>query len=123
MREECVLESREQAQSDFIQDYVESETLEPHLLEMFGERGENAPPWDREGRYAVPSLAVYAPFKHHESNAQSYVRIQINQPLLPQLVRAQALGYEVPGVPTLQIAVRDSVYEKHFLLPKVITVT
>jgi len=94
--------------------------LRPHLLEMFGEQAENSPPWDHERRYAVPRLAVYAPFAHHKTNAPSYVRIDIDEPLMSQLHRAQPLGYEIPGVPTLQVMVSDSVYEAHFITPKVV---
>ena len=108
-----------QAQSDFIQDFSEREHLASHLLEMFGERAENSPPWDHERRYSLGRLAVYAPFQHHETNKPSYVRIRVEEPLMPQLKKAQAIGYEIPGVPTLQVVVQESVYEKHFVLPKI----
>lgn len=110
----------EPAMSDFVQEISERDALLPQLLEMFGEAAERSPPWDHERRYAVPRLKVYAPFKHHTTSAQSYAPIAVDKPLLPQLKAAQSLGYEIPGVPTLQVVVGGSVYEGHFITPKVV---
>ena len=55
------------------------------------------------------------------TNAASYAVLSPAKPLFPQLFAAQALGYEIPGVPMLAVVVRGSVYENHFMLPKVVT--
>ena len=110
----------EAAQSDIVQEFSERDILRPHLVEMFGDAAEHSPEWDRERRYAVPRLAVYAPFTHHDTGQPAYARIEIEKALLPQLHALQPLGYEIPGVPMLQVVVRGSVYEGHFVAPKVI---
>ena len=111
----------EPAQSDFIQDFAEGECLQPQLLEMFGVHGEHAPEWDSDRKYALPALAVYAPYKQASSGAETFAPISIDQPLMKQLLLAQRDGYRIPGVPTLMIVVRGSGYESRFITPKVRT--
>ena len=112
----------EAAQSDVVQEISEREILRPHLVEMFGDSAEHSPPWDHERRYAVPRLVVYAPFTHHQTDQPAYVRIDIDDALLPQLHALQPLGYEIPGVPILHVVVSGSVYEAHFVTPKVLAI-
>eukprot|EP00900_Chrysochromulina_parva_P013436 jgi/Chrpa1/22093/Chrysochromulina_OHIO_Genome00009484-RA len=112
----------EAAQSDVVQEISEREILRPHLVEMFGDSAEHSPPWDHERRYAVPRLVVYAPFTHHQTDQPAYVRIDIDDALLPQLHALQPLGYEIPGVPILHVVVSGSVYEGHFVTPKVLAI-
>ena len=111
----------EDAQSDFIQDVAESEALMPHLIEMFGVQGENAPPWDDKGRYCAPRLAVYAPFPDPEEadGREVVTTLKPELPLLPQLVKAQTKGYVIPGVPVLHVVVRGSEYERRYFLDRV----
>ena len=108
----------EPAQSDFVQDHAESEPLQPLLDEMFGKQGERSPPWDTERQYASTRLAVYVPLGSSAAE-EGVIRIAPQYPLLAQLKRAQAIGYEIPGVPVVQVVVTGSEYEKRFLTPHV----
>jgi hypothetical protein len=111
----------EHAQSDFIQDVGEPEPLMPHLVEMFGVQGENAPPWDTGRRYAAPRLAVYAPFPHPEEDGKEAVLpLRVDQPLLDQLRRAQKEGYRIPGIPVLHVVLKGSEYERDYFLNRLV---
>ena len=94
------------------------ECLQPQLLEMFGMQGELAPDWDSDRKYALPALAVYAPYKQASTGAETFAPIAIEQPLMKQLRLAQSDGYRIPGVPTLMVVVRGSGYESRFITPK-----
>jgi Ca2+-binding EF-hand superfamily protein len=111
----------EPAQSDFIQDVCEADALQPHLVEMFGEHGELAPPWDTEGKYAVERLVAYAAFPDPEGDGAAEVayELAVHKPLLAQLLKLQPVGYRIPGIPMVTVLVRGSEYERLFLLPKV----
>ena len=52
------------------------ETMLPHLVEMFGERGENAPEWDRERRYRTADLRLYLSYKHEEDDRDVFKPIR-----------------------------------------------
>ena len=106
----------EHGQSDLIQDFSEGEALLPHLHEMFGEQGENAPPWDEFRQYRARRLNVYIPFTHPERDEEVVLPIRVDLPMLDQLRRAQPLGYQIPGVPILNVVVKGSDYEKRFFL-------
>ena len=108
----------ESAQSDFIQDFAEGEALLPHLMEMFGEAGERAPPWDTERAYRAPLLNAYAPLTCPTTDKELMRKLRVDLPLLEQLKRAQPLGYTIPGVPVLHIVVRGSAYENRFFLDR-----
>lgn len=108
-------------QSDLIQDVAESETLWPHLVEMFGERAENAPPWDAQRRYAAPSLAVYAPLSEASSGSRGgelVAPLDVGAPLLAQLRALQPKGHAIEGIPVLHVLVRGSEYEARFFLTR-----
>lgn len=104
------------------QDVGEKEALLPHLVEMFGVHGENAPPWDTQKRYASPNLHVYAPFLSDVRNdggtgeREVVSRLRPDTPLIGQLQRLQTKGYGIPGVPVLHVVVKGSDYEKRFFL-------
>lgn len=89
----------------------------PHLVEMFGERGENAPEWDRERRYKSADLRIYLSYKHPEDDRDVMLRLRTDLALVDQLVRAQAKGYAVPGIPILHVVVGGSEYERKYVLP------
>lgn len=112
----------EPAQSDFIQDMCEGEALLPHLAEMFGVDGEGAPDWDRERKYRPAALSVYLLYLHEADGREVARRIRADFPLGDQLKRAQddGSGYQIRGIPMLQVVVRGSAYEKKFFTPKML---
>ena len=106
----------EHAQTDFIQDVAEGEALLPHLMEMFGEHGENSPPWDEGKRYAAPNLNLYAPLMENrgEVGSEAVAKLRPDLPLLAQLKELQPKGYAMPGVPAIHAVVKGSEYEAKF---------
>ena len=103
----------ETAQSDFIQDVGDDEALAPHLEEMFGAAGENAPGWDAERKYRSGDLRLYAACKRDGKEVAERVRAE--KPLLPQLVALQPKGHAVRGIPMIHVLVGGSPYEGEFL--------
>ena len=108
----------ETAQSDFVQDFSESEALMPQLREMFGDEGEHSPPWDVERKYRAPKLAGYAPLNRPSDDKELMRPLDLDEPLLEQLKRSQKLGYRIPGVPIVHVVVRGSEYERRFFLDR-----
>ena len=103
----------ETAQSDFIQDVGDDEALAPHLEEMFGAAGENAPGWDAERKYRSGDLRLYAACKRDGKEVAE--RVRADKPLLPQLVALQPKGHAVRGIPMIHVLVGGSPYEGEFL--------
>ena len=92
----------------------ESDGLLDHLLVMFGEHGEDAPPWDTERKYAARKLQPYVSFEA-SNGRERWQRLRADAPLAKQLVAMQPLGYRIPGIPTVHIVVRGSPYERAML--------
>ena len=108
------------AQSDFVQDFAESESLETQLVEMFGVDGGRSPPWDTERRYKAAGLKAYAPLTRPSDDKELMLPLRADLPLLEQLKRAQPLGYSIPGVPIVHVVVQGSEYEKRFFLDRLV---
>jgi Ca2+-binding EF-hand superfamily protein len=104
----------EASMSDFIQDMSESEPLMGQLLEMFGAKGESAPPWDHERKYAAGALQPYVCFEG-EGGGQVVRPLRADAPLGLQLAQLGRGGYAVPGVPIIHVLVRGSPFEAEFL--------
>ena len=45
---------------------------------------------------------------------QLWQKVYADEPLLPQLVEKQKLGYRIPGIPMVHVWVKGSAYEKEF---------
>ena len=108
----------EAAQSDFVQDVSEHDLLIDHLLEMFGEHAENSPPWDSERAYRAKKLNAYVSFPSDDDEREVWSALRVDTPLGMQLVQKHRLGYEVPGIPIVQVVLRGSTYERRLFSSK-----
>ena len=99
--------------SDFVQDVSERDALSAHLLEMFGERGERTPEWDRERKYVPSRMQLYVTHQG-DDDAERTVPLSADRPLGAQLLALQSSGYVVPGIPIVQVVIKGSAYEKEF---------
>jgi len=94
-------------ETDFIEEFKESETLEAHLEVMFGLDSER-PAWDQDARYTTDSICVYL-----ESQDQKLISINKSSSLLTAL---QSPGFLLKaGTPNFLLFVKGSKSHENFL--------
>ena len=59
-------------------------------------------------------MQLYVSFESVDDGAERTVKIAADKPLGAQLLKLQAKGYEVPGVPIVHVVVKGSAYEAEF---------
>lgn len=94
-------------ETDFIEEFRESETLGDHIQVMFGP-GAERPHWDREARYTPESVAIYL-----ESKDEQLIGIKQEWSLL-QAIKSPGFVLKA-GTPNFIVFTKNSSAHKNFL--------
>ena len=94
-------------ETDFIEEFRESETLGDHIQVMFGP-GAERPHWDREARYTPESVAIYL-----ESKDEQLIGIKQEWSLL-QAINSPGFVLKA-GTPNFIVFTKNSSAHKNFL--------
>ena len=102
----------EHGETDFIEQFTESDTIDDHLSIMFDQS--EPPPWDIDGKYRS-STNIHTYFEDSRCEARpKLVKVDTKKSLLKVLCSDKYPGV-IAGTPTFILLAKDSPFEKEFL--------
>jgi len=102
----------EHGESDFIEEFTESDILYDHLYQMFDQS--DPPPWDREGTYrSSKDINVY--FEDDRCEARPKLIMVDTKKSLLELLSCNEHPGVIAGTPTFIVLAKNSTFENDFL--------
>ena len=102
----------EYGETDFIEEFTESDLLQDHLYLMFDQS--DPPPWDIESKYRlVESINVY--YEDPTCARPKLVAVRLELSLLEIISKTSGHPGVVAGTPTFILLAKNSAFEKEYL--------